>query len=208
MPIYRAPDGKIIEERTRKVSAEDMTRRAGVSPDIQESADEEKTRKIGSQAVPHAPAGAQAPVAKAADDERTRYVNLGNRDAGKVPDALSDPVVGWLAVVKGPGCGNLLSLGYGANIIGRADSNRVRLDFGDDLVSRSSHAVLTYDPRGRKFYIQQGSGAGLVYIDEQPVLTPREISANTRIVLGNTTLHFQPLCGEDFDWQDIQEQRD
>lgn len=216
MPIYRGPDGKIIEERTKKVSAsegrtsEGHTSKAPANLDFKEHSDSDKTQKVGSAPAKAEPAPA---AAKVADQDKTRYVNLGN-NSGNTPgntngaqpaNSLSDPVVGWLVVIKGPGSGNALALGYGTNAIGRAETNRIRLEFGDDLISRNSHAVLTYDPRGRKFYIQQGAGGGLIYIDDQPVLTPRELGARTRILMGNTLLYFLPLCGDVFDWQELQE---
>jgi hypothetical protein len=202
MPIYRGPDGKIIEERTRKVtSSKGMTEKVPVHAEIRETSDSDKTRKVGGSPAPaHAEAGK---AAAAGGHEKTRYVDLAGRGGAQPAHSLSDPVVGWLVVVKGPGSGNSLTLGYGANSIGRAETNRLRLDFGDDQISRSSHAVLTYDPRGRKFYIQPGTGTGLVYIDDQPVLTPRELAARTRIQLGNTVLCFVPLCGDSFDWQEL-----
>lgn len=117
--------------------------------------------------------------------------------------ALNDPVVGWVVVVAGPGRGTARSLGYGMNNIGRADGQRVRLDFGDEEISRQQHAQLTYDPRGRKFYLQHGGGVNLTYIGDTPVLSPAELKGGEVIGLGSQTqLRFVPFCGPDFDWQD------
>ncbi len=60
--------------------------------------------------------------------------------------------------------------------------------------------MLTYDPRGRKFYLQHGGGANLTYLGDVPVLQPAEIKGGETISLGNTKLRFVPLCGSDFDW--------
>ena len=113
---------------------------------------------------------------------------------------MADPPVGWLVVIAGPGQGAALTLGNGVNAIGRDASQRLTLDFGDEMISRVNHAQITYDPRGKKFYIQHGGGANLTYVNDEPVLAPRELTANTHIVLGATTLRFVPLCGEAFDW--------
>ena len=43
----------------------------------------------------------------------------------------NDPVVGWLVVVQGPGRGRSLEIGAGANPIGRAQHQKICLDFGD-----------------------------------------------------------------------------
>lgn len=113
---------------------------------------------------------------------------------------MADPPVGWLVVIAGPGQGASLILGNGVNAIGRDASQRLPLDFGDELISRVNHAQITYDPRGKKFYIQHGGGANLTYVNDEPVLAPRALTANTHIMLGATTLRFVPLCGEAFDW--------
>ncbi|MCB1734352.1 MAG: FHA domain-containing protein [Gammaproteobacteria bacterium] len=116
---------------------------------------------------------------------------------------MDDPVVGWLAIVEGPGQGTAVALGSGLNTLGRSDDSRVPLNYGDTQLSRENHATVTYDPRGRKFYLQHGGGKNLTYLNDAPVLTPVEIVANQDIVLGNTRLRFVPLCGPDFDWQDV-----
>lgn len=113
------------------------------------------------------------------------------------------PVVGWLVVVKGPGRGSSLKLGYGMNSIGRESDNRVCLPFGDELISRRKHAVLTYDPRGRKFYLQHGDSVNLTYVGDAPVLAPMILQGGETIRLGSATeLRFVPLCGESFDWEE------
>jgi hypothetical protein len=119
-------------------------------------------------------------------------------------DRMNDPVVGWLAVVAGPGAGDYVRLGYGMNNIGRSDDQRCRLNFGDENISRQNHASVTYDPRGRKFYLQHGGGQNLTYLNDAPVLQPIELSGGEMITLGGTTLRFVPLCGAGFDYADIQ----
>ena len=143
-------------------------------------------------------------------EEHTR-INIGDRrpddkqeTAGKA-DGMDDPVVGWLAVVEGPGKGRALQLGYGSNPIGRGRTARVSLDFGDNQVSRGGHAIVTYDPRGRKFSVQHGGGTNLTYLGDQPVLIPKELPAHSHISIGATVLRFVPLCGDAFDWQDTEE---
>lgn len=118
-------------------------------------------------------------------------------------DAMQDPVVGWLVIIGGPGQGRALALGYGRNSIARGPKARISLDFGDLEISRDEHAVLTYDPKGRRFYLQHGGGTNLTYLNEQPVLVPTELQGREIIWLGQTQLRFVPFCGEDFDWQSI-----
>lgn len=123
--------------------------------------------------------------------------------------SMEDPVVGWLVVISGPGKGMSLPIGYGMNAIGRADSQRISLDFGDEEISRESHAVLSYDQKGRLFYIQHGGGKNLTYLEDEsgsivPVLTPTPLASNQRVHLGGeTVLHFISFCSKNFDWEDL-----
>ena len=118
-------------------------------------------------------------------------------------DAMADPVTGWLVVISGPGKGRVCPLGYGSNALGRGEGSRIRLDFGDDRISREGHATLTYDSRGRKFYLQHGGGKNLTYLKDRPVLAPTILEAMQDFSVGETTLRFVPLCGPEFDWQDV-----
>jgi len=111
-----------------------------------------------------------------------------------------EPVVGWLVVVDGPGRGNFVKLGPGMNAVGRDPDERVSIDFGDGEISRKGHAIVTYEPRGKAFYVSQGSGTNLTYLNDKPVLTPAELSHHDRIGIGKTELVFVPFCGPDFDW--------
>jgi len=121
--------------------------------------------------------------------------------APKVTDFSGEPVVGWVIVVDGPGRGQSLKLGYGVNTIGRGPEARVSLDFGDEEISRQGHAMVTYDTRGRKFYIQHGGGTNLTYLGDAPVLQPHEIKGREIIGIGKTRLTFIPFCGPEFEWE-------
>jgi len=143
-----------------------------------------------------------------ADDEKTR-VYFRAPAAGAEPAAAPaegvSPTVGWLIVMVGPGRGASVTLGYGMNHVGRSASNRVVLDFGDEEISRKTHTTLTYDPRGKKFYLQPGPDAtNLTYLgdepDLKPVLTPTEIFGGESITLGRTKLKFIAFCGPGFSW--------
>jgi hypothetical protein len=119
-------------------------------------------------------------------------------DSGLVPD----PVCGWLVVVEGPGLGSAVTVGYGNNRVGRDAGEDIVLDFGDGQISRENHAVVTYDGKNRRFYVQQGGGRNLTHVNEELVLTPVEISGGESVQMGETKLKFVPLCGSDFDWYD------
>ena len=132
------------------------------------------------------------------DDPHTRIFRPASE--GQLTRLTSEPVVGWLVVVDGPGRGQSLTLGYGVNSIGRSPSERVSLDFGDEEISREKHALLTYDPKGRKFYIQHGGGINLTYIGNDPVLQTIELKGGEHILIGKSELAFVPFCGPNFEW--------
>jgi hypothetical protein len=111
-----------------------------------------------------------------------------------------EPVVGWLVITEGPGKGQSLKLGFGMNSIGRANDERISLDFGDEEISRKGHAQVTYDPKGNKFYLQHGGGINLTYLGDSPVLQAIELKGRELISIGNTKLAFIPFCGTDFSW--------
>ena len=113
---------------------------------------------------------------------------------------IADPVVGWLVIVDGPGRGASLNIGYGNNRIGRAPTENVSLDFGDEEVSRENHATITFDGRHRRFYVLPGQGRNLVYVNDQPVMSPLELTGNEELLLGQTKLRFVPFCSKSFDW--------
>jgi hypothetical protein len=88
------------------------------------------------------------------------------------------------------------------NSVGRAPDQTTRLDFGDEGISRSNHAYITYDYVDRKFYVQHGGKSSLVRVNKAPVLQPTELKQDDEISLGETMLRFVPFCGEGFDWQE------
>ena len=137
--------------------------------------------------------------------ERPPEQPAGQGEAALASDAMDDPPVGWLVVVQGPGQGNAVTIGNGSNSLGRDPSERICLDFGDETISRHAHTTITYDPRGKKFYIQHGGGKNLTYMEESPVMLPTELQGFSKIQIGETVLLFVPLCGERFDWADYAE---
>ena len=113
---------------------------------------------------------------------------------------MANPPVGWLVIVAGPGMGRVATLGVGNNAIGRDAKQRIPLDHGDRTISRSNHAVVVYDPRGRQFFVQSGSGTNLTYVNDELVLGSRELEPFAHVRVGKTVLRFVPLCGADFTW--------
>jgi biotin carboxyl carrier protein len=117
-------------------------------------------------------------------------------------EAQTDPVAGWVVVVKGPGRGGYRPVFVGMNSVGRDPSQRICLDFGDDSISREEHAFITYDDEQRRFYLQHGGKSTLVRVGKIAVQQPTELNSNDMIRVGRTTLRFVSCCGADFSWGD------
>ena len=216
MPVFRRPDGNITEKKTEKSDKDSPSPDQAGRPRQPASQEGNQAGSPGrfDAATKRMEAG-HTPL-RPGDEEKTRLVGgrAPRSDKGGVQESavesrgMDDPVVGWLVIVEGPGKGRAVQLGYGSNSLGRGATDRVKLDFGDDQISRNGHAVVTYDPRGRKFYVQHGGGTNLTYLGDQPVLTPAELPPMGRIGIGNTVLRFVPFCGTEFDWQDSEESED
>ncbi len=215
MPIKRDSNGNIIEQPTQQ----DGALNDGDRPTEEYRQDGEETAPVTGTDGPYDAktllvrrgGQSQSTGANKVGEAHTRIYRPGRETAEPSthpgtdtpppqPTAMEDPPVGWLVVVSGPGQGNVVTLGNGVNSIGRDSSERLSLNFGDEMISRSDHANITYDPRGKKFYIKHGGGTNLTYVNDQPVLSPQELPPNTHIMLGNTTLRFVPLSGKQFDW--------
>ena len=124
---------------------------------------------------------------------------------GATPDATATPQretfpVGWLVIVDGPGIGHAFSLFTGASMIGRGEDQVIRLDFGDNSISRHNHAAIAYDEEQNKFYIGHGGKSNIIRRNARPVLSTEELLHADLIRIGETTMRFVALCGSDFHW--------
>lgn len=114
-----------------------------------------------------------------------------------------DPVVGWLVSVGGAQKGQDYRLHDGYNDIGRGSSNYVVIK-GDDQISRDRQAQVIYDGQSRSFFFVAGEGRNVLRLNGQLALKGNAIplKAYDVIQMGETTLVFIPLCGDNFDWTD------
>ncbi len=111
-----------------------------------------------------------------------------------------DPVVGWLVCIEGPGKGRDYRIHTERNFIGRAATMDIAIG-GDDTISREKHAILTFDPKKKQFWIQPGESTGLVYLNGEAIYVPQPLQARDTIELGQTKLQFVPFVSETFQWQ-------
>jgi hypothetical protein len=118
-----------------------------------------------------------------------------------------DPVVGWLVVVGGPGIGQFRPIFEGNNSLGRAATNRIPIDFGDDAISSEEQAYIRYDSAERSFlFVPNLAKTNVVSLNEKRPTGAVELAQMDVITMGRTQLVFVPFCGADFDWSALQEQ--
>lgn len=110
--------------------------------------------------------------------------------------------VGWMLVVEGPGRGECFALEAGMSQIGRGDDQAIKLDFGDNSISRVNHAAVVYDPDTHSFMLGHGGKKNIVRLNGKPVISNEALNTGDRIKLGETTLHFVALCTPEFNWSD------
>ncbi len=109
--------------------------------------------------------------------------------------------VGWIVVIEGPGRGSCFTIFNGVSQIGRGEDQPVRLNFGDNSISRNNHAAIAYDDEQGKFFLGHGGKSNLVRLNGTPVLSTEEMTTGDQIRIGETSLKFVSLCGEDFTWK-------
>ena len=138
----------------------------------------------------------------------SQALNLsGRKTVGKYVGSSGEsimPVVGWLVCVKGAYYGQSFNLKSGRNRIGRSHDMDIKL-LNDDSVSRSSVAVIIFEPKSRGFSIISGESDSLCYIDGKPLYDNDrcELHGYEEVEFGDQELNkfvFVPFCGERFHW--------
>ena len=116
----------------------------------------------------------------------------------------SDPVVGWLVVVGGPGLGAFRPVFEGNNAIGRGKDQRIPIDFGDATISSEEQAYIRYDSMDRSFlFVLNLSKTNIVAINDKKPTGAMKLELMDVITMGRTQLAFVPFCGEEFDWSEL-----
>ena len=152
------------------------------------------------------PTPAQRQPAAAAREERTQIL----RGKPKVArgEFEQDPVVGWLVVVGGPGLGAYRPVYEGNNTVGRAASQRIAIDFGDDAISSEEQAYIRYDSAERSFlFVPNLAKTNIVSVNGKRPTAAVVLAAMDVIVMGRTQLVFVPFCGPEFDWSELSDKQ-
>lgn len=136
-----------------------------------------------------APVDAPAPKPK---KEMSATIALNSNEDGGVMS-----VCGWLVVTDGDKKGLSFIIHSEKNHIGRGSQFDVNLSF-DKAISKDGDAIITYDSRGRKFFITLSAGKNNVYHNGNLLLTPEEVKDYDVIEVGTTKLTFRSFCNADF----------
>ena len=144
-------------------------------------------------------AASQKPVAVETSGDKT--IGFFSHTIGK------EPVVGWLVCVAGPHFGEDFKLKSGRNFIGRSSSMDVPIS-KDTTVSREKHGILVYEPKGNLFILQPGDSKELCYLNDEVVLSPKEIKVHDKLSVGSTELMFIPCCTAQFNWDMVKQETD
>ena len=173
-------------------------------------------------AVPQPPRGPQSTKADSFPDAMTRAIRGSDprKPAGGVArtqlvrgrvevargEFHQDPVVGWLVVVGGAGLGAFRPIFEGNNTMGRARSQRIAIDFGDETISSEEQAYIRYDAADRSFlFMPNLAKTNVVSINNRKPTAAVALQAMDVITMGRTQLAFVPFCGADFDWSELSE---
>ena len=142
---------------------------------------------------------------------RTRLLPEGEEDTSYTPPVGTDNVrggrvrrpVGWLVVIEGPGAGDWFALENGLTHLGRGADQDVCLDFGDQSISRQSHAFITYDIARHRFQLSHGESRNRTRLNGTVVEGKAALSHGDRISIGKTTLRIAVFCDDEFSWAPI-----
>jgi hypothetical protein len=116
----------------------------------------------------------------------------------------TDPVVGWLVVVGGPGLGAFRPIFEGNNAVGRNKDQRIPIDFGDATISSEEQAYIRYDSMDRSYlFVPNLSKTNIVAINDKKPTGAVKLELMDVITMGRTQLAFVPFCGEEFDWSEL-----
>jgi len=119
-------------------------------------------------------------------------------------DFHTDPVVGWLVIIGGPGLGAFRPIFEGNNTVGRNAGQRIPIDFGDDAISAEEQAFLRYDSADRQFLLVPNlAKTNVIAVNETKPTAAVKLASMDVITMGRTQLVFVPFCGDEFDWSEL-----
>ena len=108
----------------------------------------------GGPASSEAPVTLEAEPIMAAPDMSSKQTQMvRGQQSIKRSGFYQEPVVAWLVVIGGPGLGAYRPIFEGNNTLGRADSQRIPINFGDESISSEEQVYIRYDSSDKNFLL-------------------------------------------------------
>lgn len=139
------------------------------------------------------------------EEKTTLKDTVASAVSSRIPDDItpeelnSNPVIGWLVAIKGAHKGRSYEVKQGRNFIGRSTAMDICLS-GNSKISRDRHAIITYDPRSKKCFLQPDETRDLIYINDELLFGPMPMKHNDVIVLADEEFVFLALQCDKADW--------
>lgn len=140
------------------------------------------------------------------EDDRTRIMPARFPDAGVAREdgdlddvathfvhRRSNNPVARLVVIEGPGIGNARPIYPGTNAIGRDRRNRIALDFGDDTISRTGHAVIVVGTGLADMRIIDGGKVNPIHVNSVMVTAERALGLGDVVEIGVTHVRVEAV---------------
>ncbi|MEP2653071.1 MAG: FHA domain-containing protein [Paraglaciecola sp.] len=137
------------------------------------------------------------PVGLAGQGHHVSDLNASSLQSARLPNKVT---VGWLVIINGPGKGTSFPLSVGVNSIGRASTNDVVLNYGDNKISRDSVCEVNYEQTNNEYFIVRGKTDTIPLINGKTLRSDSDLVVSDVIKVGGTELIFVPLCNEKFQW--------
>ena len=134
------------------------------------------------------------------DTSDGRVVDLFGEDKATTETNRIQSPVALVMVTKGPGLGECFALKSGMSQIGRGDDQAIKLDFGDQAISRENHAAIVYDPKEHSFLLGHGGKSNIVRLNGKPVVSTSDLANGDEVEIGETKLRFVAICSTEFNW--------
>ena len=133
---------------------------------------------------------------------RGMSVNYPGQAFAPAPSSPMYPVVGWLVCTGGKEKGRSYPIHPENNYVGRGE--RMDICVNDGVISHENQFVIAYVTRTRKFYASSSGGRNITELNDIPLSNTVEIHAYDRFTVGTATFMFIPFCGEQFGWDDVE----
>ncbi len=132
-------------------------------------------------------------------------VDLFGGEKKEATNRIQNPVA-VVMVTGGHGIGECFALKSGKSEIGRGEDQAVRLDFGDEAISRENHAAIVYDPKEHTFLLGHGGKSNIVRLNGKPVVSTSDLVSGDEIEIGETRMRFVAVCSKDFNWENAEQE--